>query len=408
MQHFDVIIVGGGMVGLSAALAIRVETQLNVAVIEPKPLNAIEESPQLRVSAINDSSQNLLRNIGVWQQISEQRHCSYTHMHVWDKDGFGHLDFDSQHLPKMAKQKNDIGHIIENDIIRNSLHHKAEQTEGITIISDTITNLAMGESEVFVSLAGGQALLAKLLIGADGANSWVRKQIDMPVTFRDYDHHALVATVKVNDHQRTAWQVFLDTGPLALLPLYQSNLCSIVWSLPPELAAEYQQLDDDEFNKRITTATDGKFANVQLQSKRVTFPLTMRLARDFVKQRVILIGDAAHTIHPLAGQGVNLGLVDVAALVQTLQQIISDGKALDDSQAWNAFSRWRKSDASEMMVAMEAIKQGFALQQKLPKFIRGMGMSLVNNIAPAKQLMIAKAIGQRSDLPALCKYQQQL
>ncbi|QBY03583.1 monooxygenase [Thalassotalea sp. HSM 43] len=409
MQHFDITIVGGGMVGLSAALAIRNVCRLSVAVIDPSPLADITDEPGLRVSAINDASENLLRQLDVWPLIKQQRHQAYNHMHVWDKDGYGHLDFDVNDMPALAKDKTDIGHIIENDIIRQALWQKVSQDSGIAIIEDRISSMGMGESEVFLSLEKQGPLLSKLLIGADGANSWVRKQLDIAVTFRDYDHHALVATVSVEQgHQNTAWQVFLESGPLAFLPLYEQTMCSIVWSLPPEKAKQFTETDRDSFNKAITAASDGKLGRVNVLSERICFPLTMRLAREFVKQRAIFIGDAAHTIHPLAGQGVNLGLVDVAALAQTLEQILAQGKALDDNKAWQGFSRWRKSDASEMMAAMEAIKQGFAAQDKLPKIIRGVGMSLLNQLAPVKQQMIKHAMGQRSDLPNLCRYKQDL
>ncbi|MDN3651858.1 UbiH/UbiF/VisC/COQ6 family ubiquinone biosynthesis hydroxylase [Thalassotalea ponticola] len=409
MQQYDIAIVGGGMVGLSAALAIRAVADLRVAVIEPKPITELSAEPCLRVSAINDASENLLRQLGVWSLITQQRHQAYRHMHVWDKDGIGKLDFSVADGPHLSKEKNDIGHIIENDVIRKALWHKVEQDSGIELINDTITNMAMGESEVFISLAKQGALLSKLLVAADGANSWVRQQLELPLTFRDYDHHAIVATVNVeHGHQDTAWQVFLDTGPLALLPLFERNSCSIVWSLPPEQAAQMMALDPAEFDKRISAASDGKLGLVTLSSERVSFPLTMRLNRSFVKQRAIFIGDAAHTIHPLAGQGVNLGFVDVAAFAQTLEAILQDNAELNDNKAWQKFSRWRKSDAVEMMAAMEAIKQGFAMQAKLPKFIRGIGMSMLNQIKPLKQLMLKHAMGQRSDLPPLCHYKQDL
>ncbi|OUS27498.1 monooxygenase [Thalassotalea sp. 42_200_T64] len=408
MKNIDIVIVGGGMVGLTTALAIRQQTSLSVAVIDSQELHSIKEQPHLRVSAINNASKQLFTNLCVWDDICAVRSQAYSNMHVWDKDGYGHLDFDQSDIPTGSGADN-LGSIIENDIIRNALWHKAEQDSGIRFIPENITSMAVGGSEVFLSFAEQPPIMAKLVIGADGANSWVRKQLDMAMTFRDYDHHAVVATVEcAQGHQNTAWQVFLPSGPLAFLPLYQQNTCSIVWSLPPEQAERIKALSTDDFNKEILAASDGKLGNIRLQSERVSFPLTMRLVRDFVKDRVVLIGDAAHTIHPLAGQGVNLGLVDAAALAQTLADICVQGKALNDAQALGHFSRWRKSDASEMIVAMESIKQGFSLQQTLPKFIRGLGMSLLNNVASLKKLLLKQAMGSRSDLPKLCKVQDPL
>ncbi|MEW6998410.1 FAD-dependent monooxygenase [Colwelliaceae bacterium BS250] len=411
MQSFDIVIVGGGMVGLTTALAIRELTSLSVAIVDTQPLHELNEEPHLRVSAINGASKQLLTNLGVWSQITAMRSQAYANMHVWDKDGFGHLDFSKDDLPYGANagQLNALGTIVENDVVRNALWHKCEQNDGITFISQTLTSLAMGGSEVFITIDGQAPLIAKLVIGADGANSWVRKQIDMPITFRDYDHHALVATVKcAQGHQNTAWQVFLPTGPLAFLPLYQSDLCSIVWSLPPEEAARIKQLDSEQFNKEIIAASDGKLGTIKLESDRVTFGLTMRLARDFVQDRVVLIGDAAHTIHPLAGQGVNLGLVDAAAIAQTLAECCDNDLDISDSKALGHFSRWRKSDASDMIAAMESIKQGFAMQQKVPKLIRGIGMSVLNSVGPLKQLLIKQALGLSADAPKLSQYKDGL
>ncbi|MDG2391915.1 MAG: FAD-dependent monooxygenase [Thalassotalea sp.] len=413
MQNLDVVIVGGGIVGLTTALAIRKQTSLTVGLVESQALNQLSDQPHIRVSAINGASQQLFSNLGVWQDIANTRLQPYQNMHVWDKDGYGHLDFTQQDFPQLISstdnKDHNLGWIVENDVIRNALWHKAQKDNGIVFIEEKLSSIAMGSGEVFLMIAGQAPITAKLVIGADGANSWVRRQLDMAMTFRDYDHHALVATVKCSQgHQNTAWQVFLPTGPLAFLPLYKQEHCSIVWSLPPEEAQRLKALDAAEFNKEILAASDGKLGQVELVSERATFPLTMRLANEFVKQRVVLIGDAAHTIHPLAGQGVNLGLVDASALAQTLNELVAQGTDISDGKALGHFSRWRKADASEMIMAMESIKQGFALQQKLPKVIRGLGMSLLNQFSPAKKLLIKQALGFKGELPKLSQSQDGL
>jgi 2-octaprenylphenol hydroxylase len=432
MQKFDVLIVGAGMVGLSLALAIRKSSQLSVAIVDATPITALSDEPELRVSAINGVSEQFLTNLDVWPLIEAQRLQPYQQMHVWDKAGYGTLDFDVDDLSSSVHQSRHLGHIIENKVIRNALWNKAQSDADIHFFTDNLlSSIGVSDDDVFASFSAAEnnqvtaPIIANLLVGADGANSWVRKQMNMPMAFRDYDHHAIVATVKCpQGHKNTAWQVFLPTGPLALLPLfkakqYKGDLCSIVWSTSPEEAKRLTALSASEFAKEITAATDGKLGVISLESDRQTYPLTMRLAHDFIKERAVLIGDAAHTIHPLAGQGVNLGLLDAAALAQFVnqeaeqhfvqknhaQKSIPNKKPINE-KALKAFSRWRKTEATEMVIAMEAIKQLFTPQQPLAKAIRGIGMSLLNNFNPAKKLLINQALGYKNNLPDLMKKQR--
>jgi 2-octaprenylphenol hydroxylase len=422
MQKFDLLIVGGGMVGLTLALAIRQQSELSVAIVDNTTVDTLSDEPEARVSAINAASQQMFNNLNVWQDIIAQRAQPYHEMHIWDKAGYGQLDFALKDVSHSAagNAPEQLGFIIENKVIRNALWQKAAQDSGIEFFTENkLQQLNPSDNEVFATFEPNSntnsqpmPIVAKLVVGADGANSWVRKQMNVPLTFRDYDHHSIVATVKCQQgHQNTAWQVFLDTGPLALLPLYQNNLCSIVWSTSPEEATRLSAITADEFGKEITAASDGKLGQVTLVSERFTHPLTMRFAQEFVKGRMVLVGDAAHTIHPLAGQGVNLGLLDAAALSQAIAEQINKAQAngMVDDNAWYSdkslqqFARWRKSEAAEMIAAMEAIKQVFTPQQSVIKLFRGLGMSLLNHIKPVKALMINQALGFKANLPELAK-----
>ncbi|MBU2893147.1 UbiH/UbiF/VisC/COQ6 family ubiquinone biosynthesis hydroxylase [Colwellia sp. D2M02] len=413
MQKFDVLIVGAGMVGLTLALALRKNSQLSVAITDTTPLAQIDNEHDVRVSAINIASKNIFDNLGIWSEISQNRHQAYQHMHVWDKASGGKLDFCASDGDTFPPQDH-LGWIIENKVIRHALWQKAQADEGISFFTDSkLASIAVGDSEVFASFAAPENLnagnsapsmpiLAKLLVGADGANSWVRQQIDMEMFFKDYDHHAIVGTVKCpQGHQNTAWQVFLESGPLAFLPLESehNDLCSIVYSTSPDEAQRLVNSNKVEFAKALTAASDGKLGDIELVSERFTYPLTMRLVQNFVKDRVILIGDAAHTIHPLAGQGVNLGLLDAIALVDTL--CAQPTNELANAQALKAFARWRKSEASEMIAAMAAIKEMFAPKPAPLALIRGLGMNILNHVAPVKNTFISQALGIKDNLPSM-------
>jgi 2-polyprenylphenol 6-hydroxylase len=436
MQKFDVLIVGAGMVGLTLALALRKNSQLKIAMVDTLAVPELDDTIDVRVSAINVASKNIFANLGVWSALENSRVQDYQHMHVWDKAGLGKLDFSAKDSATFPSEDN-LGWIIENKVIRHALWQQAELDEGIHFFNDNkLACISQGDSEVFATFSHDSTdngsstptppIIAKLVVGADGANSWVRQQMNMAMIFKDYDHHAIVATVACpQGHKNTAWQVFLPTGPLAFLPLSSgksetsaqsgvstqgsadsaNNLCSIVYSTSPDDAKRLTALDATEFAKELTAASDGKLGDITLKSERFTYPLTMRLAQDFVKERVVLIGDAAHTIHPLAGQGVNLGLLDAAALAQTLTVKLNEHDEnhveLVNTSDLKAFSRWRKSEATEMITAMAGIKQAFAPQQSPVKLLRGVGMNILNNFAPAKNRLIAQALGIKADLPEL-------
>ncbi len=429
MQKFDVLIIGAGMVGLTLALALRKQSRLKIAMVDTQASLELDENIDVKVSAINVASKNIFTNLGVWSAMESSRLQAYQHMHVWDKAGIGKLNFSAQDSDSFPPEEN-LGWIIENKVIRHALWEKAQQDEDIEFFTDNkLTSISHGDNEVFAMFdqqsngqnqaAVTQPILAKLVVGADGPNSWVRQQMDMAMIFQDYDHHAIVATVECpQGHQNTAWQVFLATGPLAFLPLKSgtssNNLCSIVYSTSPDDAKRLTALSATDFAKALTAASDGKLGNIALKSERFTYPLTMRLVQDSVKERVVLIGDAAHTIHPLAGQGVNLGLLDAAALAQTLTaKIIAETDshyqetAIDfvDFSELNAFARWRKSEAVEMITAMAGIKKAFSPQQAPIQLLRGLGMNMINQFSPVKKQLIKQALGLKKDLPQLA-YQE--
>ncbi|MGI2206853.1 FAD-dependent monooxygenase [Shewanella baltica] len=398
-QAYDIAIVGGGMVGLATAIGLA-QADLNVVVIDAGHTDAVVGEPRLRVSAINKASQRLLENLGAWTYLDTSRATPYQKMAVWDKDGFGKIAFDANSISETS-----LGAIIENDAISFALAKRVAEFDNITHIENQrLERIAFGEREAWLTLANGDNVSAALVIAADGANSWVREQCKIPLTFWDYGHHAIVATIRTEmPHLATARQVFLKDGPLAFLPLYEDHLCSIVWSVPPERANELLAMDKVQFERNLTAAFDGRLGICQLESERQAFPLRMRYARHFARHRLVLAGDAAHTIHPLAGQGVNLGFLDAASIIEVISELQQAGKDIGDYAQLRALERWRKADAMEMIAAMEGFKRLFEGTNPLKKAIRDLGLNLVDNVAGLKTVFIQQAMGNKSALPKLCR-----
>jgi len=400
MQSYDIAVVGGGMVGLAFAAALK-ETTLKIVVIEGNDINReLGESPELRVSALSRASQNILQNLDAWKGIESRRHQSYNAMQVWDRNGFGHIDFDSD-----ALMTDSLGHLVENKVIQLALLEQVEKASNITLLTATrINKLSRGKDAAWLTLEGQEPVYAKLIVGADGANSWTRSQVNIPLTTWDYNHHAIVANIRtVEPHQSCARQIFNPEGPLAFLPLWQPDLCSIVWSLPPERATELLAMDESEFNKQLTVAFDGRLGLCKVEGQRQAFPLKMRYARSFAGERIALIGDAAHTIHPLAGQGVNLGLLDAASLAQCVLANYTASKDVGSHAHLRQFERWRKAEAATMISSMEGLKRLFSGGHPAKRIFRDIGLTLSNTLPGLKQSFIKRAMGLEGELPELAK-----
>lgn len=396
MQSVDVAIVGGGMVGLAVACGLQ-GSGLRVAVLEqrvPEPL-AADAPPQLRVSAINAASEKLLTRLGIWQDILSRRASCYHGMEVWDKDSFGHISFDDQNMGYSH-----LGHIVENAVIHYALWNKAQQSSDITLFAPAeLQQVAWGENETFLTLKDGSMLTARLVIGADGANSWLRNKADIPLTFWDYQHHALVATIRTEEpHEAVARQVFHGEGILAFLPLSDPHLCSIVWSLPPQEAQRMQQASEDEFNRALNIAFDNRLGLCKVESERQVFPLTGRYARQFAAHRLALVGDAAHTIHPLAGQGVNLGFMDAAELIAELKRLHRQGKDIGQYIYLRRYERSRKHSAALMLASMQGFRDLFSGANPAKKLLRDIGLKLADTLPGVKPQLIRQAMGL-NDLP---------
>ncbi|CDG20399.1 Protein visC [Xenorhabdus poinarii G6] len=397
MQSFDVVIAGGGMVGLALACGLQ-GSGLRIAIVEAHPptqrLDTNDEYA-LRVSAINAASERLLTRIGVWQDILMIRARSYQGMEVWDQDNVGRIQFNAA-----DNGLTHLGHIIENAVIRKALWQRAESLPDVMIFTPaSLQHVAWGENEAFITLSDGNMLTSRLVVGADGAHSWLRQHADIPLTFWDYEHHALVATIRTEiPHGNIARQVFHGDGILAFLPLSDPHLCSIVWSLPADAAQQRKSMEAKGFNRQLGATFDMRLGQCELISDRQTIPLMGRYARHFAAHRLALLGDAAHTIHPLAGQGVNLGFMDVAELISELIRLHQEGKDIGQYLYLGRYERRRKHSAAIMLAGMQSFRQLFEGTHPAKKLLRGIGLTLADHLPGMKPLLLRHAMGL-NDLP---------
>jgi 2-octaprenylphenol hydroxylase len=389
MQHVDIGIVGGGIVGLTLAAALK-DSSLSVGVIDKHPLStALGDKATSRVSAINQANITALQNLNVWPHVQPNRANPYVAMHVWDKDSFGDIHF---HCQEMGSDT--LGVIVENQALVNALAHTVEKQDNVQVFETSIERVLSGPNQNMVMFDNSDVLSCRLLIGADGANSFVRQQAGFPITFKDYEHTAIVANIKTEmSHESVARQAFTPTGPLALLPMSEPDVCSIVWSQSPDKANELMAMDDTAFCHALAAASNSILGPVELETKRSAFPLTMRYAREWAKDGIALVGDAAHTIHPLAGQGANLGMQDALELAELLQTLSSEGSDIGLHKNLRPYERSRKTEAMKMIAAMDGFKLLFDGNDPIKKLIRGIGLAATDKVSVIKQSFVSHAMG---------------
>lgn len=397
--EFDVAIIGGGMVGATLARALA-PSRLRIALIEPQPAQV--EHPDgkfdLRVSAITRASQRLFEALGVWQGMQARRVSPFREMHVWEELG-KEIHFDSADLGEPY-----LGHIIENSVITASLYDGLEQQANLTcLFSRRCQQLEKVSDGWRLMLDDDTELQAALLVGADGSRSWLRQQLGISVRGWDYDHAAVVTYVKTEKpHQETAWQRFVNKGPLAFLPLTE-GYSSIVWSTQPDNARRLCELAEAEFAEELALAFARRLGRVLEVGPRAMYPLRFLMADRYVQDGIALVGDAAHTMHPLAGQGVNLGLLDAAALAEVLQDAHKARRAIGSLQTLRRYERWRRSENLDMLVMVDQIQRLFGNEQPALRWLRTTGMDIVGRLPWIKDEIIEHAMGNRGDLPKLAR-----
>ncbi|NIW23558.1 MAG: 2-octaprenyl-3-methyl-6-methoxy-1,4-benzoquinol hydroxylase [Gammaproteobacteria bacterium] len=394
--------VGGGPVGLAVAALLSTDRQADrwtVRLIEPRPAPEWSEADvDLRVYALSRASQYVLESAGAWPAIAARRASPYRRMHVWEGDfraSIGALEFDSAELGEP-----DLGHIVEDRLIRHCLLETLSARSAVELEFGTgLAGVRATADAVEITTQDGRAMSADVLLAADGGDSTVRGLLDLPVVTVPYDQEAVVAHVGTEQpHAETAWQRFLSTGPIALLPLADGR-SSIVWSTSTARAQSLLQLNDDDFAAEVSAASDRALGAVSSVSTRVSFPLRAVHARQYCARRVALIGDAAHTIHPLAGQGMNLGLLDAAVLVEVLQDAVDRGEDPGDLRVLRRYERRQKGRNLRTMLAMDALHRLFTRAGPLLAPVRVSGLTLVDSLPFAKHAFMREALGVVGELP---------
>ena len=401
-RDFDVVVVGGAMAGAGAAAllaATPATAGLRIALVEPRPATApAADAPlDVRVSALSRASQQLLERTGAWIAVAA-RAAAYQRMIIWEQrqqaDGPDALVFDAAELGEP-----DLGHIGENRTIQAALTARAEAL-GVVLLRAEFATLETTGDAVRIGLGDGREFRAGLVVGADGAESAVRRVAGIATRGWDYGQRAVVAHLDcARPHGATAWQRFLDTGPLALLPLADGRV-SLVWSTLPEQAEALVQCPDSEFAERVTAASDNVLGRLEPATARAAFPLRLLHARRYAAERIALVGDSAHVVHPLAGQGINLAFLDAAALVDVVGRAVAAGDDPGEPPVLRRYERWRKAEALPAIVLLDGIKRLFFGGNPLQSRLRQGMLGFAQSSGMAKRLLMRRALGVAGDVPA--------
>ena len=389
-MNYQVTIVGGGVAGALLALYLG-KARVNTCLIDKgKPSLKLANPFVGRTTSLNLSSINSLREAGIWETI-EKNSQQFEEIYVWDAEGSSSVQFNAAEI-----SRKDLGVIVHNNIILEAIFNELEKIPEIKLIEeDSLMDVKHDPHKVEISTHAGLNIMSELLIGADGSLSKVRDLSQIPIRTWSYQQQALVASVVTEKSlNKTAFQIFTDTGPIALLPLAQgSNEASLIWSTDEEYGQKILKLERNLLMQELRLKTEDRFGEIICKEDIDSFPLHQLHAKKFYKGRSILVGDSAHTIHPLAGQGLNLGIADVKELSELLTSANRYGRALYDKEILRSYSKRREPESYKMIALMEAFKRGFGSENIWIKLGRSFAFDFANNTKALKQRLIKEAAG---------------
>jgi len=399
-KEFDVIVVGGGMIGVTVACLLT-KLGLRLALVDHHPFTDLSvENNCSRVSAINPAVIKILEHIDIWDSIQHKRGSPYTKMQVWDEQTDACIFFDAI---KMGKPM--LGTIVENTAIIDSALERLRQNYLVSVFEKVnISSLQHEGEQVSVTIDNSNdQLRASLVIGADGAQSIVRKLSLIETDFHDYEQHAIVSTIYLEkDHQKTAWQCFTETGPIALLPL-KDGRCSLVWSCDNQKWEFLMKLSKQSFCEELSTILENKLGKVLACGERCSFPLHQHHAKRYFKEKCVLIGDAAHVTHPLAGQGANIGFMDATVLAEVIEESLHKGKSFNRHAVLRRYERWRYGENQLVLGLVKALQCLFSHSNPTTKILREVVVNLTDIMMPVKYKLSSYAMGISGDLPKICR-----
>lgn len=386
MQNIaDIIVVGQGIIGLSAAIAME-KIGLHVTIVDANPAFTKSKPEISRVYAINNASIELFQNLNVWQHLEKTQISSYNRMQVWETKNGAEIEFDSRTCASAR-----LGVMLEEADLKQALLIEAK-TKKISFVNNfKVENVVNDTNKITIYNSKHESYSAKLLIIADGAKSPLRDKLGVKITTWSYNQNAIIANVRTtNPHKQTAYQAFTEDGPLAFLPQNDSFDCSIVWSVPPEKARLLIEDSETVFTDKINAIFANKLGAITLKSPRHQFPLQMRHTQQYYGNRWILMGDAAHTIHPLAGLGLNVGLADLKTWISELK---NNNNQFLSSKVLTSYQRKRKHALWQIIAFMQALHVLFTQKASVITKITSFGLNIINKLTPLKRLIIQQASG---------------